>query len=115
MGGRLPLSLTQTVAPPTPPDADEHGLDIDAIFFLKITNKRRPSSQNADERGNIHFGTIMIQMAWEPWLTVSDGVGVSSARKASNPGQNDPVAYTQSLECLETRKFCLKRMTNPFL
>ena len=77
-----PIPHPNSSPPPTPPDADEHGLDIDAIFFLKITYKRRPSSQDVDVRGNIHFGTIMIQMAWESWLTVSDGVGGEFGKKS---------------------------------
>ena len=34
------------------------------------------------ESRNIHFGTIMIQMACETWLTVSDGVGGEFCKKS---------------------------------
>ena len=81
---------------------------VDAIFFLKIANKRRPSSQNADERGDIHFGTIMIEMAWEPWLTVSDGVGGEFGKK-SVKSRTKWSCGLHTVLCLETRKFCAVR------
>ena len=59
---------------------------------------------------DIHSRTMKIQMAWETWLTVSDGVAwVWRQEKRQIQDEMILVAYTVcTVCCLETRKFDLK-------